>query len=105
MDMIDIVLFSPQYYVWHIMHLNYIIIIKFDRVHGTCVLVTMLVATMMKLQYCLTFFLPPSCNNFPLEDRPRFVRKVSLNELQPVLSHICDNDPLELRLHQSFNPD
>ena len=30
-------------------------------------------------------------------DGPRLVRVVSLNKLQPVLSHICDNSPLSVK--------
>ena len=34
----------------------------------------------------------------PLGDMPRIVTVVSLNKLQPVLSHICDNSPLRVKL-------
>ena len=34
--------------------------------------------------------------NYPLGDWPRLVRVVSLNKLQPVLSHICDNSPVSV---------
>ena len=34
-----------------------------------------------------------SFNNYPLGDGHRLVKVVSLNDIQPVLSHICDNSP------------
>ena len=37
--------------------------------------------------------LPKIVVQYPLGDRPRLVRVVSLNKLQSVLSHICDSSP------------